>query len=312
MVDELQHRFPKLFLVPEEAEKAAEALSTDKVLQDMLNDGFARLESGQGEILVLLAKQNDTLQVIGTSIDDGFRMAGRQLDAAFDNIATKLAKLELKLDVLSAPSEKGLELPAVAVGLSLGQIGDQAYAYQSDAMRWAVAGEASAASQRLAEGRALVEPALKRDPESALLMIALGFIEKTQAQVAELQGDHESYVASLQKAATCFATVLKTDPTNVGALNGMANMYLFHRDYDRAIELGTLAVKSAPTYGAAFWDLALSLEGKLKEVGRKTSLINQLKTVYRQLESLMPQQPEAFTANDLAYVHKRLKAIQRL
>jgi len=310
VVDELQGRFPTLFLVPEEAEKAAKALSSDKVLQDMLNDGFAHLESGQGEILALLAKQNDTLEDIGTSIDDGFRMAGQQLDSAFDNIAAILARLELKLELIGTPSERGFEHTADVESLSVRQINDQAYAYQADAMRWVVVGDASAASQRLADGRALVELALlKRHPGNAQLLVLLGYMEKTQAQVAELQADHESYVASLEKAATCFAIVLKTDPTNIGALNGMANIYAFHRDYDRAIELGALAVKSAPTYGAAFWDLALSIEGKLQENGRNTVLINQLKAVYRQLETLMPQQPEAFTAGDLAYVQQKLRVL---
>jgi tetratricopeptide (TPR) repeat protein len=309
VVDELKRRFPKLLLVPEEAEKAAEALSSDKVLQDMLNDGFACLESGQGEMLALLAKQNDTLEVIGTSIDDGFRMTGQQ----FDNIAKKLARLELKLELLSMPSERYPDFPAVVEGLSVRQISDQAYAYQADAMRWVVAGKASAASQRLADGRALVEPSLIRNhPGNAQLLVSLGYIEKTQAQVAELQADHESYVASLEKAAKCFATVLKTDPTNVGALNGMANIYAFHRDYDRAIELGRLAVKSAPMYGPAFWDLAFSLESKLQEAGQNTSLLNQLKAVYRQLETLMPQQPEAFAASDLVYVQNRLRVLQGL
>jgi tetratricopeptide (TPR) repeat protein len=128
--------------------------------------------------------------------------------------------------------------------------------------------------------------------------------------VAQLQGDHENYIVSLEKAAKCFATVLKSDPTNVGALNGMANVYVFHRDYDRAIELGTLATKSAPEYGAAFWDLAIALEGKIKDVGPQKPLVNHLKAVYRQLELLMPQQPAAFTASDLAYVRKRLRNLQ--
>lgn len=309
VVDELQRRYPKLFLVSEEAEKATIALSSDEGLKDMLNRGFASLESGQGEILALLAQHNETLQVIGNSIDDGFREAGQHLDTAFENIAAKLERLELKLEVFSQPNEKNAGLHTVPVGLSVRQIEKQAYAYQADGMRWVVSGEADAASQRLAEGRVLVEPALKDHPENVQLLVSLGYIEKTQAQVAELQGDHESYVASLEKAAMCFATALKTDPTNVGALNGMANIYAFHRDYDRAIELGTLTVKSAPTYGAALWDLALALESKLQEVGRKTALIDHLKVVYRQLEMLMPQQPEAFTASDLAHVHERLRML---
>jgi hypothetical protein len=56
---------------------------------------------------------------------------------------------------------------------------------------------------------------------------------------------------------------------HVSALNGMANVYSFHRDYDRAIELGTLAASIEPAYGEAAWDLAISLEGKLNQAGPK-------------------------------------------
>ncbi len=64
VVDKLQSSYPKLFLVPEEAEKAATALSADKVLCGMLSDGFARLENGQGEILTILAKIDSKLDDI--------------------------------------------------------------------------------------------------------------------------------------------------------------------------------------------------------------------------------------------------------
>jgi hypothetical protein len=41
LVEELEKKFPKLLLVPEEASKAAEALSKDAALQDMLQNGLA-------------------------------------------------------------------------------------------------------------------------------------------------------------------------------------------------------------------------------------------------------------------------------
>ena len=310
--DELQHRYPKLFLVPKQAEKAAKALSTDKALVKMLNKGFANLESGQDEILALLAKQNLTLEAIGTSVDDGFTKSGRQLDTAFEKLATRLDKLELMLKTSSAPAKTTHVISPRAARLSTQQVVNQVFAYQTDAMRWIFAGDASAASQRLADGRTLVEAALKQYPENAQLLVSLGYIEKTQAQEAQIRGDHENYVAALEKAATCFANVLRRDPMDAGALNGMANVYLFYRDYDRAIKLGMLAAQSAPSYGQAFWDLAISLEGKLKEAGPKKSLIAQLKKTYQQLELLMPQQPEAFTASDFAHVQKRLRALQVL
>lgn len=74
VVDELQRRYPKMLLVDDEealrdSEKAVEALSTDKKLQKLLEDGFSRLEQGQEEILDELDRIDGILQGIGTSVD---------------------------------------------------------------------------------------------------------------------------------------------------------------------------------------------------------------------------------------------------
>jgi len=311
VITELEHRFPKVFLLPEEAKKAEATLSSDNVFVKMLNKGFANLKSGQKEILAILAQQNETLSLIGKNVDDGFAQLGKEigtLKEVLEYVTGKLNKLDINVDTFI--TSKGVQLPSYAQGLTPDQIYNQAFTYQSDAQRWVEAGEADAASERLANARPLVEAGLKRYPKNAFLLVSLGYIEKTQAQAALLQRDYEEYVYRLQKAAKCFAAVLRDDPSNVGALNGMANVYYYQRDYDRAIDLGSLAVDSAPEYGAASWDLAISLEAKLKECGSNQSLINKLKMIYRHLETLMPQQPQMFSANDLSNVHRRLKALQ--
>ncbi len=303
VVEELEHRFPKLFLVPEETEKASEALSEDVALQEMLQKGFAQLESGQEEILAALARQNEVLVAIGEAVNRGFQEGGQKIDNSFENIRQQLEEIRF----LIAPVSK-VTTPFQS-GLSISEINERVYAFQSDAMKWVEAGHADIASQRLAEARILFEDGLKRDPHNTYLLVACGYIEKTQAQVGQLQGDHEMYVNSLAEAAKYFAQVLSINAKDIGALNGMANIYLFDKDYDRAIQLSTLAVHCAPNYGAASWDLAIALENKLAEAGPEPELIDRLKTVYRRIEFMMPQQPEAFTASNLAHVQKRLRVL---
>lgn len=307
VIEELEKKFPKLLLVPEEASKAAEALSKDVALQDMLQSGFAELESGQEEILAALARQNETLIGIGEAINSGFLEADEKLDDAFKAICSELRALKFKIaDFHVAPKDE------VALELSIDEINKQATSLQWDAVKWVVAGDAKTASERLSEARVKLEAGLKRAAGHAGLLVCFGFVQKTQAQVSQLQGNHQEYVNSLAEAAKYFAEVLRNDPTNLGALNGMANIYSFDKDYDRAIQLGTLAVHSNPNYGAAAWDLAIALENKMKVIGKTPKLVEQLKSVYCHLQALMPQQPQAFTASELAYVQKRLVALESL
>lgn len=308
VVEELEKRFPKLFLVPEEAQKAVEALSTDNVLQELLQSGFAKLESGQEEILAALVRQNVTVIQIGAAIDSGFRAAGD----AFGNISHELSAIKLEIAMLRDTPRKAAQVPPAVSGLSIAEIYSQATACQWDAMKWVEARRPNIAAQRLTEARALLEAGLQRQLGNTNFWVAFGFVEKTQAQVAQLLSDHEGYVSSLAEATKYFAGALRHDPKNVGALNGMANIYAFNGDYDRAIELGTLAVRSDPNYGAAAWDLALSLEGKIKEAGPSPAIIGHLKSVYLHLEVLIPAQPEAFTATNLSYVQRHLSALEEL
>ena len=311
--NELEHRFPKVFLVPEEAEKAIKTLSSEKVFEEMISNGFISLESGQQEILALLAGQNETLTVIGKNVDTGFEQLGKKADTlqtALDYLVGKLNELNYKVEDIV--TSKGVKPPPSAPGVSPGQIYSHVFACQSDAQRWMESGDTETASKRLAEGRTLAEAGLQKFPDNASLLVALGYIEKTQAQVAQLQSNFEEYVNYLEKAAKCFANVLCSDPDNAGALNGMANVYFYHQDYDRAVKFGSMAVDRDPDYGAASWDLALALENKLIESEPDQSLTKKLKATYLHLQALMPHQPQVFTANDLVYVTDRLNALQHL
>jgi len=303
VVRELERRYPNLFLVEKEAEKAVKDLSTDESLEKMLADGFSSLKTGQDEIRWLLAQQNETMKTIGMSVDIGFSQQGNKLEA----IQAALNELKLQVAVPS-PSDAILRQ---AASLSAQDIYKRAATLQTDAVRWVEEGDADAADQRIEEARSFLSAGLKRDPGHPDLLVCMGFVEKTRAQAAQLRSDVDGYVKGLDEAALCFQEVLKRDPGNVGALNGMANTYYFIHDYDRAIKLGMLSLESAPGYGPAAWDLMLSLEGKLTQAGPDPSVIHQLLEIYRYLEILMPRQGAAFSASNLQYVQKQREALER-
>jgi tetratricopeptide (TPR) repeat protein len=178
-------------------------------------------------------------------------------------------------------------------------------------MKWLVAGDTQAVSERLTEAREMLTVGLSSEPENNKLLVAFGFIEKTQAQVARAQGDTDGYVERFGEAARYFGKALANDPTDVGALNGMVNVYISNKDYDSAIKLGRFATFGAPDYGAAFWDLAIAYEKKLMALGEDRELIEQLIQVYDRLLTLMPQEPGTFSAKDLVHVQERLAVLRK-
>lgn len=303
VVGELQHRFPTLFLAQgvegaKVAEQAAGELARDGVLQEMLTRGFERLDKGQEEILRVLAAHDERLRAIGDSIDTGFLATGSQLE----EMKRVLQAIQLQLDTAGAKP-----VPA----LSIDEIYRQANNYQRDAMKWISARDSETASQRLAQGRELALAGLEREPDNPRLLVALGFIEKAQAQVAMLSNQDQA-AELLATAATCFAKAFQSDADNVSAMNGMANVYLYAKDYDRAIKLGLLIFEKDPAYGAAAFDLSLALEGKLEKSGPDPNLLRVLRQVYHRLELIMPLEPQTFPANYLAYVQQRAAVVEKM
>lgn len=279
------------------ADKAVETLSSDPGLQKSIEAEFAKLGAGQDEILRVLAAQDETLRGIGAAVDKGFSEQNQQMEA----ILADLRDLKLKVS-LEAPRADA------AANLSIDEIFLQSNAYQQDAMKWISGGELDIASQRLQQGRELALNGLRREPNSAKMLVTLGYIEKSQAQVirAGAPGDP---VERLSEAAKFFVKALEADSEDVNAMNGIANVYLFSKDYDRAVKMGLLVVQKQPAYGAAAWDLSMALEGKIQQEGVSSEWVPVLRSVYKLLETLMPLQPEMFPASYLAYVQQRMAAL---
>jgi len=305
--EELERRFPGIFLMEAQAEKAVEALSTDKQFEEMASRSLASLQSGQVEIMHLLAAQSGTLEDIRSIVDDAYAGLGEQVQSLRDVVCSLSANL--KALETRAPEQPS---PQAARGLTLDAVYDECRAWQVDAQRWMEAGDMQAASERLRLARDIAEQALREHANDTQLMITLGYIEKTQAQVAQRKNDYQAFVETLEKAARHFAATLALDPQNAGALNGMANVYLMHGDHRRAVELGVLAVRVAPGYGAALWDLAIAMEAQQAETGPYLGRTGKLLQVYRDLERVMVRQPEVFSARDLLYVRGRIAALRPL
>lgn len=304
---ELERRYPKMLLVPEEMQKAEADLANDPNIAALLQEKLAALQEGQFEILRVLLRHDQTLQSYRQLILGAFKEADTKNQARHERVIAEFAQVKGAIARLPEQIAGGIVQPH----LSLDEIYKQANGYQMDAMKWISARDPQSASQRLASARSLARGGLAQYGESASLMVTLGFIEKSQAQASTLRNDLDGSIQNLALAAEYFARAIQIEPQNLDALNGMANVYYFGRDYDTAIQLGLAIVKADPTHGPALNDLCLAIEDKMKEVGPQPSLIRVLVPLYKMLEKLMPLQPQLFPAAYLAHVQKRLAELQK-
>jgi tetratricopeptide (TPR) repeat protein len=227
-------------------------------------------------------------------------------------VANQMAALTEAIGRLDMPLAQVLErvrqlgeLPR----LTLPEIELEAQHLQADAMNWLVQSDGLASAQRrLQEARRLVAvDGLPQAPESAALLTLLGYIEKTQWQISESSGDAVRAQESFAQATRYFNAARAIEPGNLGALNGQANLFIATRDFDRAIEIGRYVTALGPTYGAAFWDLGIALNGKLERDGPDADLLDELADVYEVLVELIPRQPGGFTPADLEYARDAAK-----
>jgi len=310
VLDELQKRYPALFLLPgpdskKAAENALHDLNTDPALGKQLETLSQQIESlglKQDTILKSVMEQNDTLRGIGAVIK---RVAESQALLA-ESLRSGIQNLELRLDDLHAQAAQAPAEPEKQ--LSLREIYRRANGYQSEAMRYLDAGDVATAAERVKDGKALALSGFRRQPGDAGMLVTLGYLEKTNAQISWQTGGGDA-AGQLGAASRYFAKALEADPEDVGAMNGLADTYIFARDYDRAIELGEWVLAKEPQYGAAAWDLAIALEGKIAEAGHDPKYLAKLESTYERLKALIPTQPLQFGPDQLAYVEQRLQEL---
>jgi tetratricopeptide (TPR) repeat protein len=279
-----------------------DALDRDSALQDLLSANFDRLAQQQSGMLGLLLGFDERLVSINRTIDQGAQQVDRKSDAILDELR------EMKFVLQMSGSRQD-----VTVGLSLDEVYQDVIDCNRIALDEANAGDHGAAQKQLARGRELAEAGLRRMPGDLSLVVALGYIEKTQAAIdSPLHPDRAA--GALSRAAECFVTGLKSrsDDVRVSALNGMANVYKLSGDYDRAIEFGEILLQTAPEYGFAIFDYALVLEEKLEETGPNSQVLEKLAVLFERLKVLAAKPEQRFSASSFAYILRRAVEVNSL
>ncbi len=306
VVDQLQERYPKLFLLDEKdadatGKEAADALSTDASLQRLINDRLSNLTEGQEEILHLLARNDETLQNIGKAVDRGFKESQQTNQDAYARILAELQAIRL---------ERPVSNPVPAPQLSLAGISQHVQAYERDALRW-LGSDPEISAERVRQARVLASEGLERAPQNVGMIDLFGYLEKIQAQVEFEFGNQPAAVRSLGKAAKYFTQALQQDPADVSAMNGMANVYYYGGELDRAVLLERAVFKQDAGYAAATSDLASFLEELIDRDGSTPDLLKELRTVYERLEKLMLDEPTLFAADRFAEVQQRVSELNQ-
>ena len=117
------------------------------------------------------------------------------------------------------------------------------------------------AGERLAEARRAAE---RTDPLYPNALASRAFIAKSLAQVARMQGNAADADRFLAQAAALVTDVIRLDPDNASAHNGLGSIELERGNPDAAIIVIRRAIEIQPTYTAAWHDLGAAYWAKMR------------------------------------------------
>jgi tetratricopeptide (TPR) repeat protein len=218
-------------------------------------------------ILVLPVLLGDAVHVDAASLPKALRRF-----AALQTLETRdlrfRDRLVTALDaVAAAPAVTG---PPVAAAHDLRArrladlLRDQVDRRQRRALELLAAGEIDRAFEVLDETFDLVMALIDFLPGDAGLEMRLGYLYKDLAQVFE-QRNRARFDRYVDSGLQTFQRLVErrlTDLDLAGSWNGLGNMHLLRRDFDRAVACCSRAVELVPDYAYAWADLLLGLEGQ--------------------------------------------------
>jgi tetratricopeptide (TPR) repeat protein len=102
-----------------------------------------------------------------------------------------------------------------------------------------------------------VDAAIQKFPKDTMLQNLQGYNHKNRAIRYQQKAMPEEFEAELQKAHTSFSAVLKIDPREPSALNGLGSVSILRGDLDQAEKHIQNALQINPDYPAAQHDLEL-------------------------------------------------------
>ena len=236
-----------------------------------------------------------------------------KVTASVANLFGELSEALGKLDVPLGRVVEMLKRIGKTPKLSLSQVDEEVDHLQRDAMNWVSdARFPRTAELRLAEARRLIADATERYPRNEALLVSRGYVEKTAGQVCELRSDHDGKNEAYGKAARYFRAALELNPSDVGALNGQANMFYENGDYGKAAVLGRIITSYRPDYAAAYWDLGMALEQLADRAKPDVELLEELADVFDTLVVLIPNEPSGFTPADLEDARAKARRYRQL
>lgn len=94
--------------------------------------------------------------------------------------------------------------------------------------------------------KALLEKALKLDPNYAIAWVMLGWIYQQYVDVASLARETESYANTLASMLNCANKAIAADPSCADAYGLLAMYYLEIKSYDKALEMAEKSILLAP------------------------------------------------------------------
>jgi tetratricopeptide (TPR) repeat protein len=180
---------------------------------------------------------------------------------------------------------------------------------QSRAMHDIQVRDYESAMKKLGEARTA---ARHTDPLDLRALTLRGYLSKTMAQIAGLRGNASERATYYEEAGRFFNHVVGLAPDDAGAHNGLGNVAYARGDLDGAIAAYCRAIALAPSYTAAYNDLALAYEGKMDaEPDQRGAWCREALTAWRAAYRLAPNDP-GFSERNVITIGRRILRLEQL
>jgi tetratricopeptide (TPR) repeat protein len=166
----------------------------------------------------------------------------------------------------------------------------------------------SAALEKLNDARSA---AMHTDPLDPNALSQRGYVSKTLAQISETLNDQVNRQKYYEEAAKLFQHVIKLQPNNPGARNGLGNIEHALGNIDAAIANYQQAIDLLPYYTAAHHDLALAFEHKMEnDPTRKDDWCQKAILEWHKTYDLAPNDP-GFSADSIQKINQRITWLKK-